>query len=133
MSKNIIKSLLSGIHQNIVLGNMLTLKMNKLKKPFDLPTNLSDCNALLRSLQRHERNMIKYWRANQATTVKACEQAFVAMNVKQFEGIEQSKFIFAQKKKKLMWSLPKSKKNGSGSISSVLVPLPTAKEETDWG
>ena len=32
----------------------------------------------------------------------------------------------------MMRSLPKSKKKGSGGITSVLVPLPTTKEKPDW-
>ena len=80
--------------------------------------------------------MIKSWRVNQSTTVQACKQAFVVMNAKKFGGVEQAISIFAQKKAtiRMMRYLPKSKKkNGSGGITNVLVPLPTETEEPEWG
>ena len=97
MYKNIVKSLLSGMHQNIDLNEVLTLEMNKLKEPFYFPTIYADCNKLLISLQRCKRNLNKYWCANQATTAQACEQAFVAINKKKIGGTEKDKPIFAQK------------------------------------
>ena len=135
MSKNIVKSLLTGMRRHIDLGEVLKQKMSKLKEPFALPTTITDCKALLSSLQRRERDLIKSRRANQATTEQAREQAFVAMHATKYGGTEQAKSIFAQKEAttRMMRSLPKSKKNGSGGITNVLVPLPTKSEELEWG
>ena len=59
MSKNIVKSLLTGMRRNIDLGEVLKQKMSKLKEPFVLPTTIADCNALLRSLRRRKRDLTK--------------------------------------------------------------------------
>ena len=42
--------------------------------------------------------------------------------------------MFAQKEEtnRMIQSFPKSKKKGSGGITSLLVPLPMTREEPDW-
>ena len=49
------------------------------------------------------------------------------MNTTTFGSAKRAKQIFAQKEdtNRMMRSLPKSKEKGNGSITIVLVPLPT--------
>ena len=112
MSKNIIKTLFMGMRQKIDMSVVLDLKMKKLKESFDLPTTYDNCNALLKTLLRRKRDLIKYRCANQAMNYAVCEQAFIAMHKKIFGGVKKARKIFTQKEEttQMMRSPPKSKK-----------------------
>lgn len=78
---------------------------------------------LLWSLWDQESDLIKSWCTNKATTYQACEQDFVSIHKVWLGGVHKSKKVFSQKKetKRMMRSLPKSKKKGSGSITNILI------------
>ena len=136
LSKNIVKSLFMGMPQIIDMHNILDLKMKKLKEPFDLSTTYQDCNALLKTLCYYRHDLIKFRHVNQDMNYTACEQVFVAMHTKKnCEVLRRPRKILKQNEETtwMMQSLPKSKKKGSGNITNILVPLPTAKEELEWG